>query len=624
MSNNKIKKLPTILINRIAAGEVIDRPSSALKEILENSIDAKADKIVVNLLQGGINLIKVTDNGEGISLDDLPLALEQHATSKIIIEDDLYNITTLGFRGEGIASISSVSNLSLSSRICNSDYGYKIVSSFGDITQPIPNSMNFGTIVEVQNIFHNIPARKRFLKTETTEYGYCKAVFERIALSYPEISFELVHNNKQIYNLEKGTLLNRLVNIFGDDYSHHYFEIIEVNKFFLSGYIYHPIYLSGNKVVQFSYVNKRYVDDKLIKNAIKQGYSGVIHNDHKPQYVLFLDIDPKDIDVNVHPNKTEVKFKDSQTIHSLISSSIKKILSINQNNIYKEETKPTNSSNNIYLGSENSTLDSDLHTTNNRVEEDNYIEPNLKSDVYKKEDYLNEIIFEENSFKIEEFKHALSQFNKQEVKENIDLLSTFNDVISDGYLGSAIGQLHGIFILSQSKKGLIIVDMHAAHERVLLEKLKNEYNNNKIIAQNLLIPVELFIEDFLIDTVKIHISEINKLGFDIKLVNNILEINSFPLLFKTPRNIDKILLDLIVEFSKFGNSNVLDNYNEEILSTMACHKALRANNQMTVLEMNRLLRDVEQTERSNYCNHGRPTWFEISIDELNNKFMRGK
>ena len=616
---NKIKKLPAILINRIAAGEVVERPASALKEILENSIDANADKITVTLLQGGISLIKVNDNGDGITLQDLPLALEQHATSKILIEDDLYNITTLGFRGEGIASIASVSSFSLCSRVKLSEYGYKISSNYGEVDETTPFPMNMGTVVEVKDIFHNIPARKRFLKSETTEYGYCKAVFERIALSYPEISFELIHNNKKIYNLDKGSLIERLVNIFGEDYSRNYFEILEVNNINLTGYVYHPIYLNSNKLVQFSYVNKRYVNDKLIKNAIKQGYSGVVHNDHNPQYILFLDINPNDIDVNVHPNKTEVKFKDSQSIHSLIYKSIKKALTVNQKTSVINKEFPFTSDS---LPNENLVYNSDdIHLTNNIIKSSVVEQFNNNHD-FKKDRFIDENLTNNISSRAKNEKEWFPEplnFNQENISEY-----GLEEVINKNYLGTALGQLNGVFILSQTANGLIVIDMHAAHERVLLEKFKSEYFTNKIIAQNLIIPIDLYIEDVLIDTVKTYILDICKLGFAVELNNNILQISSFPVLFKTPRNIDKIINDLLIELSKYGNSNVLESNIEEVLSTIACHKALRANNMITLNEMNMLLREIEQTERSSYCNHGRPTWKEITMDELNKLFMRGK
>lgn len=637
---SRIKKLPKQLINRIAAGEVVERPASALKELIENSIDAKADKISVILLQGGIKQIKVVDNGQGIFKEDISLSIEQHATSKINEEHDIYAITTLGFRGEGLASIASISQFTLASKMADEQHGYSINSDFGNIGQIIPKAINNGTVVDVQDIYHNIPARKRFLKSETTEYGHCKNIFERLALSYPNISFELSNNNKNIYKLESQPLLKRIASLFGDDYTHHYFEILEMSNVNLSGYVYHPSYLTGNKTVQYFYVNGRYVKDKVVQNAIKQGFSGVLHHEHQPQYVLFLEINPAEVDVNVHPTKTEVRFRDSGQIHAFISASLKKALS---RDMKREEanTVPDTNVTDISIISA-----SELNFLNNQTVADKNID---KSDHKRSSAAFNNYSINQkvirqwlpqeedrNSRKTNlantnnqelftEINHAL---NKQH--EATDTLNMQQATIDSDFnqtqplLGYAIAQLHGVYILAQTMDSLIVVDMHAAHERILLEKLKKQLQAQQLSSQSLLVPINVQLSEILFDTVNIHKNELVKLGFVVEATaDNELIIQAAPLLLKTS-DIEKLFINILEQLSKYGNSNALLEHQEEILSTMACHAAVRANRYLTITEMNAMLRAMEETERANYCNHGRPTWFKLSMTELDGMFMRGK
>jgi DNA mismatch repair protein MutL len=599
MNIKRIAKLPIQLINRIAAGEVVERPSSALKELIENSIDANASKITVNLIQGGIKLIQVIDDGVGIHGDDIELTIEQHATSKIQIEEDLYNINTLGFRGEGLASIASISNLVLSSKIATNNCGYTINSNFGVVAKVKPIAINNGTSIEVKDIFHNIPARKRFLKSDVTEYGHCKAVFERIALSFPEISFELTNNDKVIYKLEKQSLLDRIGLIFGDDYSHHYFEILELGHANLSGYLFHPSYLSGNKTVQYFYVNKRFVKDRVIQNAIKQGFSGVIHHEHQPQYILFLEINHQDVDVNVHPTKAEVRFKDSSLIHSLISGAVRKALGskVQNNNTIINDTPVINNMNYQRDDSANN------KHFNNYKGQNNYIPPQLIKEWLPNNNYSHDLV------KAKEVRH----------QEQLNISSTV-----EHYLGYAIAQLNGVYILSQVSDGLIVVDMHAAHERILLEKMKNQVQNSEIITHELLVAIEINIDERLYAAILNHHNELVKLGFKFKLEGESkIILLGIPALIHTA-NMEKLFIAVVNQLEEYGNSNVLENYQEKILGTIACHNAVRANEKLGIEEMNSLLREMETVSRSDYCNHGRPTWFKLTMQQLDNMFMRGK
>lgn len=625
MQLKRIQKIPDILINRIAAGEVVERPASALKELLENSIDALATKIIVELQGGGIKQIKISDNGGGICYEDLPLAIDRHATSKLITEEDLYSIKTLGFRGEGLASIASVSRFSMSSKTAEDKHGNKISSNFGEISDVIPSATNNGTVVEVNELYHNIPARKKFLKAEATEYGHCKNVFERIALSHPEVSFELKHNAKSIYLLPEQPLLARIDSLFGSSYTASPFTILETSHegLNLSGYVYHPSYLDGNKSVQYFYVNGRFVRDRVIQNAIKQGFAGVLHGDSQAQYVLFLEINPIDVDVNVHPTKSEVRFRDVGRIHSFIASIIRAALAGGQtgsanierpsggviangegySNNGKYERKPALSG----------TASSNYSTGGSTANYTSRTDSRVGSDVVREWLPPNDRLSSSSSGGARS-QHELP-WSSQGTTQPQGLTTP---------LGFAVALLNGVYILAQVADGLIVVDMHAAHERILLERLKNQLASKSIIAQNLLMPLTLEVDEILAETVRNHTDELKSLGIEVKLMdNNSLEILATPALIHT-NDISKLVLDTLHELSQYGNSNVLDSHQEELLSTIACHSAVRANHQLTVPEMNAILRDMEQTDRADYCNHGRPTWFKISMNELDGMFMRGK
>lgn len=624
----RIKKLDNNLVNRIAAGEVVERPASALKELIENSIDSGADKITVELIKGGINLIKVTDNGCGVHRDDLSLAIDRHATSKLLNEDDLYQITTLGFRGEGLASIASVSDFALSSRTYESEHGYKISSNYGIISSIMPVAINYGTTIEVNSLYHNIPARKKFLKSDTTEYGHCRSVFERLALSNPQINFELRHNNKDIYILKEQSLLDRILDVFGESYSKHYFEIIEtqLNDLALSGYIYHPSYVNSNKILQQFYVNGRFVRDKVVQNAVRQGFSGVLHHDHQPQYVLFLQISPYEVDVNVHPTKSEVRFREVSQIHGFIANVIRKALA--QNHFIQIDENSINT-NTVGTIAENNDLGSDCYkdSTPNQASPKSNRNLGYKASEYKASDntkftkeWLN-ITKHDNNTQTTSINVTPEIFAHEVDKENSN---NYNEFDNGNILGYAIAQLNGVYILSQTKDGLIVVDMHAAHERILLEQLKSEWAHDKIIRQVLLLPITITVTEELLEIAQNNLIWLNRIGFELDISSsNQLTITGIPALLNKD-NIEKLIFDTLIEIGKFGNSNIIEDHYEEILSTIACHSAIRANRQLSVVEMNEILRDMERTPRANYCNHGRPTWFKLTMSELDSMFMRGK
>ena len=624
----RIHKLNDNLVNRICAGEVVERPASALKEILENSIDAEASQINVELLEGGIKLIRVTDNGSGIAAEDLPLAIERHATSKLISEDDLYAIHTLGFRGEGLASIASVSWFNLASRLADNSIGYQISNIFGEVQEVKPASLNFGSVVEAKDLYHNIPARKKFLKSETTEYSHCKTAFERLAVSHPEIGFRLSHNTKEIYNLPASDLMQRVADLFGNSYATRAFCVAEVGgeELTLSGYVYHPAYLEQNKNVQLFYVNGRFVRDKVVQNAIKQGFSGVLHHEHAPNYALFLTLAAADVDVNVHPSKSEVRFKDSGSIHSFISRSLKKTLAVSLNQSSLDASSLESSMRDI---SNYSTLAAeDFPKYQNYAGANSSAENMTRSTGFATQGtYTNNAEFSQNPNLVREWLGSSFPINRQIT--NNDLFTDEETNLAENNLtlpplGYALAQLQGVYILAQNKDGMIVVDMHAAHERIILERLKLQLGTNAIAAQQLLMPLALQVTPRMLESLSQHHAELSLLGFEIDIIGEEqLAIRAIPLLLddgKTEQLVREVLQDLV----NFGGSNVILEHQEEILSTMACHCAVRANHQLSLAEMNALLREMEQTERSNYCNHGRPTWFKLTMRDLDGMFMRGK
>lgn len=625
----RIKKLDDNLINRIAAGEVVERPASALKELIENSIDAGASKISIELVEGGIKSLKVMDNGGGIYKDDLSLALDRHATSKIIDEEDLYTISTLGFRGEGLASIASVSDFTLASKLSTEAHGYSISSAYGVYGELTPIAINNGTIIEVIGIYHNIPARKKFMKTATTEYNHCKTVFERLALAYPNIAFELKHNDKIVYALHEQPLLERASAIFGTGYAVQYFEVLEsmVDGLSLTGYIYHPGYLTEPKTMQQFYVNGRHIRDKVVQNAIKQGFSGILHHEHQPQYVLFMTINPDEVDVNVHPTKSEVRFQDSGRVHSFISKTIKKILSGNQlspntipiNSLQESEEdftpKPFTQSLKEF---ELSNISNKNTTYRNYAENFERITPHQPQ---RKAEHISATAnFPFNA------NYAIPETSTSAESEAIPV-NTKNLIVEEVFsypLGNALALLNGVYILAEVADGLIIVDMHAAHERIVLERFKQQIEAMDIILQPLLIPQALTIADELFNTGVEFKDKLKQLGLELNFTdNNLVTVISVPAILGQV-NIPRLVQDVLTELSRYGDTDAINHCRDEILSTMACHCAVRANHQLTIPEMNAILRDMEKTERSGYCNHGRPTWHKMTTMQLDNLFMRGK
>ncbi len=596
----QIRLLPDQLISQIAAGEVVERPASALKELLENSLDAGSTEIQVSLMQGGIKQLRVTDNGGGIAQDDLAMALTRHATSKIASLEDLESVASLGFRGEALASIASVSRTAILSRAQATKHAWRIASEGSDIKPLEPAALDVGTIVEVDDLYFNTPARRKFLKTETTEFGHCEEAFSRIALSRPDVAFMLQHNGRALSRFSISEPSKRFSEVLGAEFAA---ESIYIDEFAaglrLWGMAAKPTFNRNSRDMQYVYVNGRFVRDKLIAHAIRQAYQDVLHHERHPAFVLFLELDPNLVDVNVHPAKTEVRFRDGQAIHRFIFHSLHKALAT-----------PTGASSAVTAG---------------QAQHNPFSAP---YPAYQSQ--INLVANESPNF----YQKLFGDIQNTALQPNRDKgvsLQGFEPSFAEKQefpLGFAVAQIHGVYVLAQNTQGLVVVDMHAAHERIMYEQLKNALDAKTVAMQPLLIPVSFNADKLEVAAVHEALASgdnsLQQLGFDIAILSpTTLAVRAVPAILQEA---DAVTLarDVLRDLREFGASRALTERRNELLGTMACHAAVRANRSLTIPEMNALLRDMEATERSGQCNHGRPTWFQVSMQDLDKMFMRGK
>ncbi len=622
----RIQLLPDQLISQIAAGEVVERPASALKELLENSLDADSTDIQVTLLQGGVKQLRVTDNGAGIAQDDLQLALTRHATSKIASLEDLEAVASLGFRGEALASIASISRTQILSRAQYTKHAWRIASNGSEISPIEPTALDVGTIVEVSDLYFNTPARRKFLKLEGTEFGHCEDAYERIALSRPDVAFTLQHNGRVLSRYAVGTPERRFAEVLGDAF---FAESISVDDsaagLRLRGRAAKPTFNRHSRDTQYVYVNGRFVRDKLIAHAIRQAYQDVLHHDRHPAFVLFLELDPTLVDVNVHPSKSEIRFRDSQAIHRFIFHSLHKALAT-----------PTGSSNAVTAGQAAHNPFGGNNTNNTYPT----YQSQMPLTAQQPTNFYQTLFGNQNSFQSENSHNIQTdalRANQQAAASGVDFSRVENaqnniDNLGEFPLGFAVAQIHGIYILAQNTQGLVVVDMHAAHERIMYEKLKNDLDGkdgNKAVAmQPLLLPVSFHADKLEVAAVNEVLASndnsLQQLGFDIAILSpSTLAVRGVPVMLQQADAV-QLARDVLRDLREFGASRALTERRNELLGTMACHAAVRANRILTVTEMNALLRDMEATERSGQCNHGRPTWFQVSMSDLDKMFMRGK
>ncbi|SFF11563.1 DNA mismatch repair endonuclease MutL [Nitrosomonas sp. Nm166] len=595
-----IKPLPELLINQIAAGEVVDRPASALKEILENSIDAGARKITVQLQQGGVKQIRVRDDGMGIAKDELLLALTRHSTSKISRLEDLQKITSLGFRGEALASIAAVSRLTLASRQAGQEHAWQIQVDGKSVLQPIPSSLTTGTTLDVNDLYFNIPARRKFLKSEATEFAHCDEAFKRIALSQSDIEFVLQHNGKMRRQLRAASPAQRITSILGEEFGQAAALVDEqAADMRLYGMVALPAYARSSRDAQYFFVNNRFVNDKLISHALREAYRDVLHLDRYPAFVLFLEINPESIDVNVHPTKTEVRFREPRALHQFIFHAINKALATPKRSTKTDRSAPISRSFSAYPSA-------------------SQIKPGTVS---QPSNFYGTLFgtTETHSYPVQPINTTPAVPAKK--SDQCIVTEQKQDIHP---LGFALGQLHGIYILAQNARGLVVVDMHAAHERIMYEKFKQALDDQNMLMQSLLIPVTFHANGLEIAVVEENPATLHQLGFEIAILSpTTLAVRAVPATLQQA-DIVQLTHDILWEIHEYGASQILTAKRNEILSTLACHGAIRANRKLTIEEMNALLRDMEITERADQCNHGRPTWFETSLSDLDKLFMRGK
>ncbi len=619
----EICQLDDKLINQIAAGEVIERPASLLKELLENSIDGGSTEIEIQVERGGLKRILVKDNGFGIPKEQLALALSRHATSKLTAIEDLFNVSTLGFRGEALPSIAAVSRLVLQSKVAEQESGYEISIHGGkpaSSPKPVPHQQ--GTTVEVEDLFYNTPARRKFLRTEKTELNHCDSVIRKIALSHFDVEISFTHDGKQSFHVLPAVneiqREKRIASICGKPFASQciYFED-DVEVMSLDGWMGLPVFSRSQRDLQYFFVNGRPVSDNLVAHAVRRAYSDVLYHGRHPAFVLFFTIDPSLVDVNVHPAKSEVRFRESRSVHDYIYRTLHRTIAqltpeSSEVHLPTPQNIPMGSSQKGGYGS-------------------GAAQQNIK------------MMIREQLRAYQTMTHATHKPHEQRVQNHFDAgdinqktpLKSRSTELSDTQndqdipppgppLGYAVAQLKGVYILAENQEGLIMVDMHAAHERITYEMLKQQMDENQINSQPLLVPLQINVSNIEADAAESFSSQFKDVGFEIdRIGEEKIVVRSVPeLLIRA--DIDRLIRDVLSDLIEHGSSDRITDAQLEILSSVACHGSIRANRKLEIEEMNALLRQMETVERSGQCNHGRPTWMSVSLSEIDKWFMRGR
>jgi len=553
---------------------VVERPASVLKELLENSLDAGSRAIAVTLDAGGTKRVQVEDDGGGIPAAELPLALERHATSKIASLEDLEGVATMGFRGEALASIAAVSRLAITSRAADAAHASVIRVEGAHAEAPKPAARAQGTTVTVEDLYFNTPARRKFLRTEGTEFGHCDEVFRRIALARPEVGFSLKHNARVSQSLKRQSPDERIAALLGREFLEASVSIdVQAGPLRLHGRAGTPQAATARADTQYFFVNGRYVRDRLLGHAVREAYAQLLHGERQPAYVLFLELDPRGVDVNVHPAKIELRFRDSRGIHQFVRRAIEHALA-------PSAAEAPVAYATVSAGG-----------------------PAIQA-----------------AFGLAQPAANYQAFMAAATRE-VRLVA---DDKKAAPLGYALAQLHGIYILAQNEAGLVLVDMHAAHERIVMEKLKLDLDAGSVPRQNLLVPAVFSAEALEVATAEENRAALESLGLEVSASGpNQLAVRAAPAPLATG-DVVGLTRDLLREMREFGASRVLSARQNELLATMACHAAVRANRVLSITEMNALLREMEETERSGSCNHGRPTWYQLTLADLDRRFMRGR
>ena len=585
-----IQQLPSHLINQIAAGEVVERPASVVKELLENSLDAGGTEIQVDIVAGGQKLIRIRDNGSGIPQDELGLALSRHATSKISSLDDLEAVVSLGFRGEALPSIASVSRMTICSRKHDVDSAWQIAADNGTISEPRPAAHPVGTTVEIHDLFYNTPARRRFLKTERTEFGHIEKWTKRLALSRPDVALTVTHNRRTVLQLNAANSdeerLQRLGKILGETFAENAVHIeSETGGIAVSGWLCLPTFNRSQPDMQFWFVNGRSISDKTLAHAARHAYRDVLFHGRYPAYVISLSMDPATVDANAHPAKHEVRFRDARKIHGVVSQALEAAL---------RETRPGGHA-------QAPTGVPAAHATAHSFEQGRMP---LQGSAYPARRAVAE-----------------SLAGYQAMTPAAGAATQAGDVPPMGF---AVAQLAGTYVLAENSDGLIVVDMHAAHERILYEKLKKNFDDNEVVRQPLLVPTTVNVSESEADKVSASAEFFEKIGLIVDRAGpTSLVIREVPALLRDS-DAESLLRDVLADLAESGQSNRVEDSVHDFLATMACHHSVRANRLLSLQEMNALLREMEVTKRADQCNHGRPTWTAITMAELDRIFLRGQ
>ncbi|MBV1881999.1 MAG: DNA mismatch repair endonuclease MutL [Pseudomonadales bacterium] len=621
-----IQLLSPRLANQIAAGEVVERPASVVKELLENCLDAGATCIDIDVEQGGVKLIRVRDNGKGIPKEELALALSRHATSKIHNLDDLECVASLGFRGEALASVASVSRLVMSSSADETGAGWQVESEGREMAASVSAvAHGQGTTVEVRDLFFNTPARRKFLKKEKTEFNHLEKVIKKIALSRFDVTINLKHNQRVIYALKSARTQaekeRRIAMLCGAAFMESSVVVeMDLGDLTLWGWMGLPTFSRSQSDLQYFYVNGRAIRDRVASHAVRQAYRDVLYHDRHPAYLLFFDLDASAVDVNVHPTKHEVRFRDSRSVHDFLFRSLHRVIADirPENQLEKplEETVAVDDSaqataqNQLYFPLKE-------RVSSQKVMEQMAAYQNLHPDSSAASD------------SIAAFAASGSSSNSSSNSNPYPSLSSSPNFSDDSQnvnppLGFAVAQLHGVYILAQNQEGLIVVDMHAAHERITYERMKQGYATQSITSQPLLVPVSIAVSQKEADIADENPVVFDELGFRLERMGpETVVVRQIPAILRKA-NVEQLVRDVLSDLATHDRSDRIKSYIDGILGTMACHGSVRANRSLTVTEMNALLRDMEQTERSGQCNHGRPTWVQMSMFELDKLFMRGQ
>jgi len=586
-----IRKLPAHLVNQIAAGEVVERPSSIVKELVENSLDAGSERIRVEAERGGARRIRVTDDGRGIARDELALALSAHATSKIESLEDLEGVATMGFRGEALPSIASVSRLRLASRVPGAESGFELEAEGGALSEIRPAGIPEGTVIEVRDLFYNTPARRKFMRTERTEFGHIDDLVKRLALARMGVGVDLSHDGRVVRSLgpakDEASRNRRVAAVCGDAFMEQAIELDEAHAGLrLTGWIARPGFSRSQADLQFFFVNGRLVRDRLVAHAVRQAYRDVLFHGRHPAFALMLELDPQRVDVNVHPQKHEVRFRDGRLVHDFLFKTIHHALSGTRPGGVAAQTAAVSRAHGAAPGS----------FAQNR--------PSGQAGLG--------LAVAETISRYSELARAPRPLEDTAVAGDIPPL------------GFAVAQIHGVFILSENAEGMVVVDMHAAHERIVYEQLKQAWRDERIRSQQLLVPEKIAVSGREVQALETHVEELRRLGFELGLAGpEAVVIRSVPALLARADG-QGLVRDVLADLVELGQSQRIETVLDELLSTIACHGSVRANRRLNIDEMNALLRDMERTERSDQCNHGRPTWVQLDMKALDRLFLRGQ